>query len=53
MAALALLEEPVLDILVGSSIAFDDLPAKLPSILDHESEGMCPLIRYPAADESS
>jgi len=53
MAALALLEEPVLDILVGSSIAFDDLPAKLPSILDYESEGMCPLIRYPAADESS
>ena len=53
MAALALLEEPVLDILVGPSIAFDDLPAKLPSILDYESEGMCPLIRYPAADESS
>ena len=53
MAALALLEEPVLDILVGSSIAFDDLPAKLPSILDYEPEGMCPLIRYPAADESS
>ena len=53
MAALALLEEPVLDILVGSSIAFDDLPAKLPSILDRGSEGMCPLIRYPAADESS
>src|SRR5437870_3470447 len=36
MAALALLEEPVPDILVGSSIAFDDLPAKLPSILDYE-----------------
>ena len=53
MAALALLEEPVLDILVGPSIAFDDLPAKLPSILDYESEGMCPLIRYPAADETS
>src|SRR6266702_1124164 len=45
MAALALLEEPVLDILVGPSIAFDDLPAKLPSILDYEPEGMCPLIR--------
>src|SRR5205809_1712432 len=53
IAALALLEEPVLDILVGSSIAFDDLPAKLPSILDYEPEGMCPLIRYPASDETS
>jgi NADPH:quinone reductase-like Zn-dependent oxidoreductase len=53
MAALALLEEPVLDILLGPSIAFDDLPAKLPSILGYDSEGMCPLIRYPAADETS
>jgi NADPH:quinone reductase-like Zn-dependent oxidoreductase len=53
MAALALLEEPVLDVLLGPGIAFDDLPAKLPSILGCESEGMCPLIRYPAADETS
>src|SRR5215831_11041160 len=53
MAALALLEEPVLDILLGPSIAFDDLPAKLPSILGYDSEGMSPLIRYPAADEIS
>jgi threonine dehydrogenase-like Zn-dependent dehydrogenase len=53
MAALALLEEPVLDVLLGPGIAFDDLPAKLPSILRCESEGMCPLIRYPAADETS
>jgi hypothetical protein len=53
MAALALLEEPVLDILLGPSIAFDELPAKLPSILGYESGGMCPLIRYPGADETS
>jgi NADPH:quinone reductase-like Zn-dependent oxidoreductase len=53
MAALALLEEPVLDILLGPSIAFDELPAKLPSILGYESGGMCPLIRYSAADETS
>src|SRR5262245_9355028 len=53
MAALALLEEPVLDTLLAPSIAFDDLPAKLPSILGYDSEGTCPLIRYPAADETS
>jgi NADPH:quinone reductase-like Zn-dependent oxidoreductase len=53
MAALALLEEPVLDTLLAPSIAFDDLPAKLPSILGYDSEGTCPLIRYPAANETS
>jgi hypothetical protein len=42
----------VLDLLLAPAIEFDELPAKLPSVFTGGSDGVCPLIRYPAADES-
>jgi threonine dehydrogenase-like Zn-dependent dehydrogenase len=50
--ALALLEDPVLDRLIAPAIAFEDLPAKLTTVFGTESEAICQLIRYPAADET-
>jgi threonine dehydrogenase-like Zn-dependent dehydrogenase len=51
-AALALLDAPVLDLLLTPAIKFEELPAKLPSVFGCSADGVCPLIRYPAADES-
>ena len=51
-AALALLDAPVLDLLLAPAIKFDELPATLPSVFGFGADGVCPLIRYPAADES-
>jgi NADPH:quinone reductase-like Zn-dependent oxidoreductase len=51
-AALALLDAPVLDLLLAPAIEFAELPAKLPSVFAGGSDGVCPLITYPAADES-
>jgi threonine dehydrogenase-like Zn-dependent dehydrogenase len=48
-AALALLEDPVLDALLAPATAFGDLPARLPAIFS-DGDARCPLIRYPAAD---
>ena len=31
--------------------AFEELPAKLSSVFACDSDGVCPLIRYPAADD--
>jgi NADPH:quinone reductase-like Zn-dependent oxidoreductase len=50
-AALALLGAPALDVLLAPAIAFAELPAKLPSVFASDSDGVCPLIRYPAADD--
>ena len=50
-AALALLDAPALDLLLAPAIAFAELPAKLPSVFASDAEGVCPLIRYPAADD--
>jgi NADPH:quinone reductase-like Zn-dependent oxidoreductase len=50
-AALALLADPRLDVLLASAVAFEDLPAKLPALLRSESNAVCPLIRYDAAPE--
>jgi threonine dehydrogenase-like Zn-dependent dehydrogenase len=50
-AALALLDAPALDLLLAPAIAFAELPAKLPSVFASDSDGVCPLIRYPAADD--
>jgi NADPH:quinone reductase-like Zn-dependent oxidoreductase len=50
-AALALLGDPVLDMLLAPAIAFADLPAKLPAVFSAESNAICQLIRYPAASE--
>jgi NADPH:quinone reductase-like Zn-dependent oxidoreductase len=46
-AALDLLNDPVLDDLLASPVAFADLPAKLPDILNPASGALCQLIRYP------
>ena len=51
-AALALLDAPALDLLIAPGLAFDDLPAQLPSVFGPDSDVICPLIRYPAADET-
>jgi hypothetical protein len=47
-AALALLNDPVLDALLTPALCFDELPAKLPSIFGAQSDVICQLIRYPA-----
>jgi len=49
-AALALLADPVLDALIAPALAFEELPAKLPSVFDSKSNVICQLIRYPASD---
>jgi hypothetical protein len=49
VAALTLLADPTLDVLLAPAIAFADLPARLPNILDGASGVLCQLIRYPAA----
>src|SRR6266700_1956312 len=51
-AALALLNEPALDALLAPAVAFDELPAQLPAVFGSDSNVICPLIRYPAADEA-
>jgi len=53
--ALALLADAGLDALLGPFVAFDDLPAALPGLLDASAgapQPLCPVIRY-AADERS
>ncbi len=45
-AALALLADPVLDALIAPALAFEELPAKLPSVFDSKSNVICQLIRY-------
>jgi NADPH:quinone reductase-like Zn-dependent oxidoreductase len=51
-AALALLADPVLDGLLAPAVPFEDLPKRLPEILDAQADARCPLIRYPAAPPS-
>jgi len=41
------LNDPALDALIAPPVAFADLPAKLPEILNPESGVLCQLIRYP------
>jgi threonine dehydrogenase-like Zn-dependent dehydrogenase len=45
--ALRLLDDPVLDALIAPPVAFKDLPAILPDILNPTSGVLCQLIRYP------
>jgi NADPH:quinone reductase-like Zn-dependent oxidoreductase len=52
-AALALLKDPVLDALLAPDAAFEELPAKLPSVFGSDSNVICQLIRYPGADENT
>ena len=51
-AALALLEDPALDVLLAPAIAFEDLPARLPAVFGADSGVVCQLICYSGADES-
>lgn len=44
--ALALLADPVLDLLVADEIAFDDAPTALPRLLAPGAAGLAPVIRY-------
>jgi NADPH:quinone reductase-like Zn-dependent oxidoreductase len=46
-AALNLLKDDALDALIAPPVAFSDLPAKLPDILNPTSGVLCQLIRYP------
>jgi hypothetical protein len=47
-AALSLLADPVLDVLIGNAVAFEELPARLPAIFA-DGNTVCQLIRYPEA----
>jgi hypothetical protein len=51
-AALALLRDPVLDVLIAPAVAFEDLPMTLPSVFGSVSGVICQLIRYPAAEQN-
>ena len=48
-AAAALLDDTLLDQLVGTSIQFDQLPSQMPNILENAGGGLAPVIAYPAA----
>lgn len=45
-AALDLLRDPALDALLAPSVAFTDLPARLPDILTPASGVLCQIVRY-------
>jgi NADPH:quinone reductase-like Zn-dependent oxidoreductase len=45
-AALALLADPSLDVLLAPAIAFDDLPARLPDVFAADANVVCQTIRY-------
>jgi hypothetical protein len=49
-AAIALTADPALDALIAPAVAFEELPGKLAAIFSPESDAICQLIRYPAAD---
>jgi threonine dehydrogenase-like Zn-dependent dehydrogenase len=45
-AALALLADPALDVLLAPPVPFEELPARLPEILRQQGDARCPLISY-------
>jgi len=49
-AALSLLKDPVLDALLASAIAFEDLPAQLATVLGPHAKAVCQPIRYAGAE---
>jgi hypothetical protein len=49
-AALSLLDDPSLDVLLAPPVAFQDLPVRLPAIFGAK-DARCPLIRYSSSDE--
>ncbi|CAM3805855.1 zinc-dependent alcohol dehydrogenase [Polynucleobacter antarcticus] len=46
-AALEMLNDPRLDVLLTPAIEFNNLPSRLPEILGQQSDSLCCLIRYP------
>jgi threonine dehydrogenase-like Zn-dependent dehydrogenase len=46
-AALALLDDPVLDVLLAPAVDFAELPSRLPELLAPDGDARCVLIRYP------
>jgi threonine dehydrogenase-like Zn-dependent dehydrogenase len=48
-AAISLLADPVLDKLLAPPLGFKDLPDKLAIVFAPEGNGLCPIVRYPAA----
>jgi NADPH:quinone reductase-like Zn-dependent oxidoreductase len=52
-AALALLNAPVLDALLAPALSFENLPAQLAAVFASDSNGVCPLIRYPGAGDDT
>ncbi len=49
-SAIVLTADPALDALIAPAVAFEELPGKLAAIFSPESDAVCQLIRYPAAD---
>ncbi len=47
-AALSLLDDPALDVLLAPAVDFEDLPARLPGLLAADADARCPVIRYKA-----
>ena len=45
--ALSLLDDPALDHLVAAELAFEDVPAQMPTIFSNTAVGLAPVIRYP------
>jgi hypothetical protein len=48
-AALALLDDAALDVLLAPAVSFEELPAKLPAIFGSDADAVCRPIRYGAA----
>jgi len=48
-AALALLDDPALDVLLAPATDFDELPGRIADLLASNGDARCPVIRYPAA----
>lgn len=51
-AALALLDDPALDVLLAPAVEFHELPARLAEMLAPSGDARCPVIRYRAAGEA-
>ena len=52
-AAISLLADPVLDKLLAPPLGFEDLPDKLALVFTPEGNGLCPIVRYPAATNTN
>jgi NADPH:quinone reductase-like Zn-dependent oxidoreductase len=47
-AALDLLDDPALDLLLDTEIAFADAPSRLPALLARDAPGLAPILVYPS-----